>query len=117
MPESQEPWPSLKPLHPHTSLSAAKLAALEKLSSDDLKRSLLPAQEHCLKTRPDGTILDGHHRIHVLRGRGEPVDALPREILDLAHERRQAMRERQALEAQWYRDQSPDHEREPEPEA
>jgi hypothetical protein len=37
---------------------------------------------YCLKARPDGTILDGHHRVHVLRTRGENVDALPREILE-----------------------------------
>ena len=35
---------------------------------------------HCLKMRPDGTILDGHPRIHVLRLRGENVDGLPREV-------------------------------------
>lgn len=30
---------------------------------------------------PDGTILDGNHRIHVLRKRGVDVDGLPREIV------------------------------------
>ena len=44
--------------------------------------SLLPGLEGCLKTRPEGTILDGHHRIHVLRHRGVDVDALPREIVE-----------------------------------
>jgi hypothetical protein len=53
---------------------------MERLSTEALKLSLVPGQEHCLKTRPDGTILDGHHRIHVLRQRGVDVDALPREI-------------------------------------
>lgn len=45
-------------------------------------RSLIPGQKDCLKTRPDGTILDGHHRIHILRQRGVDVDvdALPREV-------------------------------------
>ena len=74
--------PPLKPLHLDTSLSPAKLAVLEKFSSDWLKESLAPGNEHCLKTRPDGTKLDGHHRVHLLRERGEPVDALPREVID-----------------------------------
>ncbi len=71
--------PPLKPLH--TSLIALKLQMFEKFSTDELKKSLSPGQEHCLKTREDGTILDGHHRVHVLRTRGEDVDALPREIV------------------------------------
>jgi hypothetical protein len=73
-------YPPLKPLHPDASLSAAKLAQMERLSSEALKLSLVPGQKDCLKTRPDGTILDGHHRIYILRQRGVDVDALPREI-------------------------------------
>lgn len=73
--------PPLKPLHPRSSLNAVKLATFQKLSSDSLKKSLAPGQEHCLKVRPDGTMLDGHHRIHVLGERGENVDALPREVI------------------------------------
>lgn len=73
--------PPLRPLHPISSLSLAKIVALERISDEELKRSLAPGQLHCLKARPDGTILDGHHRIHVLRRRGENVDALPREII------------------------------------
>jgi hypothetical protein len=46
-----------------------------------LRNSLLPGQKDCLKTRPDGTILDGHHRIYILRIRGVDVDALTREII------------------------------------
>jgi hypothetical protein len=45
-----------------------------------LEKESVEYQECCLKVRPDGTILDGHHRVHVLRGRGEDVDALPREV-------------------------------------
>ncbi len=74
------PYPQLKPLHPDTSLSKAKLAQMERLPTDTLRLSLVPGQKDCLKTRPDGTILDGHHRIYVLRQRGVDVDALPREI-------------------------------------
>jgi len=71
----------LKPLHPDASLSPAKLAEMEQRSTDILQQSLAPGRRDCLKTRPDGTILDGHHRIYVLRGRGFDVDALPREIV------------------------------------
>jgi hypothetical protein len=70
----------LKPLHPDVSLSAAKLAEMEQRSTDVLRQSLALGQRDCLKTRPDGTILDGHHRIYILRRRGTDVDALPREI-------------------------------------
>jgi hypothetical protein len=73
--------PPLKPLHPHSSLNAVKLAQMERLSSEVLIASLLPGNEGCLKTRPEGTILDGHHRIFVLRMRGVDVDKLPREIV------------------------------------
>jgi hypothetical protein len=49
--------------------------------------SLLPDQEEgCLKTRPDGTILDGHHRICILRRRGVNVDGLPRDIIEKEQE-------------------------------
>jgi hypothetical protein len=44
-------------------------------------RSLAPGQANALKARPEGTLLEGHHRIHILRGRGVDVDALPREIV------------------------------------
>jgi hypothetical protein len=72
-------FPPLKALHPDSSLNAGKLAKYARLSTEDLLASLLPTKEGCLKTRPDGTILDGHHRIYVLRKRGVEVDGLPRE--------------------------------------
>jgi hypothetical protein len=74
--------PPLKALHPEASLSSAKLRQLEHLSSEALVLSLSPGQRDCLKTRPDGTILDGHHRIWILRQRGVDIDALPREIVE-----------------------------------
>jgi hypothetical protein len=74
--------PPLKFLHSEATLSSLKLAQFEKLSSEALKQSLLPGQNHCLKTRPDGTVLDRHHRVYVLLGRGEDIEALPREILE-----------------------------------
>lgn len=73
--------PPLKPLHARPSLSDTKLAVFERQSTEALKDSLRPGQDHCLKAKVDGTLLDGHHRLHVLRNRGENVDALPREIL------------------------------------
>jgi len=71
----------LKPLHAEMNLSVAKLAMFEKLESDVLTGSLAPGQEHCLKARPVGTMLDGHHRVRVLRARNIDVNALPREVL------------------------------------
>ena len=72
-------FPPLKSLHPDTSLNAGKLAQMGRLSTEVLRASLLPGEQGCLKTRPDGTILDGHHRIYVLRSRGVDVDKLSRE--------------------------------------
>jgi hypothetical protein len=74
-------YPSLKLLHPDTSLNKGKLAKMGQLSNEALTDSLLPGRQECLKTRPDGTILDGHHRIFVLRQRGVDVDSLPRDVV------------------------------------
>ena len=71
----------LKPLHPDSSLSPAKLGEMERRATEVLQNSLLPGLKDSLKTRPDGTRLDGHHRIYILRRRGVDVDALPREII------------------------------------
>jgi ParB-like chromosome segregation protein Spo0J len=73
--------PSLKPLHPETSLVKSKLEYFKLQSSDRIKQTLQPGQKDCLKVRPDGTILDGHHRIAILRLRDIDVDVLPREII------------------------------------
>lgn len=73
--------PPLVSLHHDNSLNTSKLAQMERLSTETLQASLLPGSEGCLKTRPDGTILDGHHRIYVLRLRGVDVDDLPREVV------------------------------------
>jgi hypothetical protein len=71
----------LVPLHPDSSLSAAKLEQYAKASTQALIDSLRPGQEGSLKVRPDGTIVDGHHRIKILRDRGMDVNSLPREII------------------------------------
>ena len=73
--------PPLKPLHSDISLSQAKLGELDKLTNQELIDSLKPGQPGSLKVRPDGTIIDGHHRIRILRDRGVDVDLLPREIM------------------------------------
>ena len=65
----------------HSELIQSKLDVFHKMSSDELKKTLAPGQSSSLKTRPDGTILDGHHRVHVLMTRGEDVDSLPREVV------------------------------------
>jgi len=79
-------FPPLKPLHPEGSLNAIKLAKFDRLSTEELLVSLALSEEGCLKTRPDGTILDGHHRIHILRRRGVDVDRLPRDVVVKEHE-------------------------------
>jgi hypothetical protein len=74
-------YPPLRSLHPDSSLNAGKLEKMERLSTEALLASLVPGLRDCLKTRSDGTILDGHHRIHILRKRGVDVDRLPRDIV------------------------------------
>jgi hypothetical protein len=73
--------PPLKPLHDDRSLIHSKFARYRQLSTDPLCESLLPDREGSLKVRPDGPMLDGHHRVFVLRERGVDVDALPRTVI------------------------------------
>ncbi len=72
---------TLKPLHKDETLVRSKLEAYAKLSTEELIASLQPNSPGSLKVRPDGTIVDGHHRIKILRDRGVDVDAIPREVL------------------------------------
>jgi archaellum component FlaG (FlaF/FlaG flagellin family) len=72
----------LKSLHSEGSLSQPKLVTYRKLSTEELVGSLCPGELGALKVKPDGTIMDGHHRVCVLRERGVDVDALPREVLE-----------------------------------
>lgn len=64
-----------------TGLIAASLLVREGMEPESAIREIALGQESCLKVRPDGTMLDAHHRVHVLRSRGEDVDTLPREIV------------------------------------
>jgi ParB-like chromosome segregation protein Spo0J len=70
----------LRSLHSDELLSEAKLEKMRARATEELLESLLPGRLECLKARPDGMILDGHHRIKVLRERGTNVDTRPREI-------------------------------------
>ena len=72
--------PPLQPLPPDSSLSSATLRALDKMSTQELVDSLRPSQPEALRVRPNGTILNGNHRVKLLRERGVDVDSLPREI-------------------------------------
>ena len=73
--------PPLKSLHADSSLNSVKLKQFRKLSNEQLVGSLEVGQPNSLKVRPDGTLIEGHHRVKVLRERGVDVDSLPREIV------------------------------------
>jgi len=73
--------PTLKSLHAEASLNFVKLETFRKLSTETIVDSLRPERACSLKARADGTIIEGNHRIKVLRERGVDVDSLPREII------------------------------------
>ena len=73
--------PQLKSLHADSSLNSLKVEQFRKLSDEQLIGSLEVGQPNSLKVRPDGTLIEGHHRIKVLRERGVDVNSLPREIV------------------------------------
>jgi hypothetical protein len=73
--------PPLQLLHSEAILSTAKLDQFRRSSPVELVESLEPGRPGALKARPDGTVLDGHHRIVALRERGVSVDTLPREVV------------------------------------
>ena len=51
------------------------------MATDQLIESLRPGLPGALKARPDGTVLEGHHRLAVLRERDVDIDTLPRELV------------------------------------
>ena len=55
---------------------------MEMVATEILLASLAPGLRDCLKTREDGTILDGHHRLYVLRRRGVDIESLARDIIE-----------------------------------
>ena len=73
--------PPLKSLHSHGSLSQSKLDQFSKMGNQELIDSLKPGQPGALKVRPDGVMIDGHHRIKVLGDRAFDINSLPREII------------------------------------
>jgi hypothetical protein len=73
--------PPLQPLHHTSLLNRTKLNLYARLSTAELLHSLALGQPGSLKARSDGTILDGHHRVEILRERGVNVDGLPREVI------------------------------------
>jgi hypothetical protein len=72
--------PPLKPLHPDSSLSPSGLDYWGKRPTPEIIDSLKPGSPEPLIAKPDGTIINGHHRIKVLKDRGVDVDSLPREV-------------------------------------
>ena len=73
--------PPLRFLHSEATLSEVKLGQFRMVATAELVESLRPGQAGALKARTDGTVLEGHHRLVVLRERGVDIDALPREVL------------------------------------
>jgi hypothetical protein len=78
--------PKLGFLHSEDIMNPAKLEAFRRLATDAIILALHPGQPGSLKVRPDGTVLDVHHRLSVLLERGEDIHQLPREIKEKNHE-------------------------------
>jgi len=78
--------PRLRFPHSEDVMNPVKLEAFRQLRTEAIKFALCPGQPGSLKVRPDGTVLDGHHRLSVLLERGENVDRLPREIIEKENE-------------------------------
>jgi hypothetical protein len=74
--------PPLKFLHTDGTLNRVKLDYFRRLDTETIIGSLKPEDPGCLKTRPDGTVLDGHHRLFVLEERGVNIHVLARVILE-----------------------------------
>jgi hypothetical protein len=78
--------PRLKFLHSEGTLNKTKLDFFRHIATDELRSSLAPGEQGSLKVRPDGTVLDGHHRLSVLLERGEDIHQLSREIMEASDE-------------------------------
>jgi|GEM_PF-424856 len=76
----------LKPLHSDKTISHTKLDGFRRVTTNEIVASLRPGETGSLKARSDGTMLDGHHRVTILRERGIDVDDLPREIITRGEE-------------------------------
>ncbi len=73
--------PPLRFLHSAAVLSQVKFGEFRRIATDQIIESLRPGQPGALKARADGTVLEGHHRLAVLRERGVDIDVLPRELI------------------------------------
>jgi hypothetical protein len=73
--------PPLRFLHAANTLSDVKLQQLRGKTTGELIDSLKPGNPGALKSRNDGTVLEGHHRLAVLSERGVDIHALPREVI------------------------------------
>ena len=71
--------PPLKPLHPDDHFTQLKLEKFRELPTEVLIDSLTPGRENALRVKQDGTVMEGNHRIKILRERSIDVDNLPRE--------------------------------------
>jgi hypothetical protein len=61
---------------------ASKLDAIRKFDTSSILSSLAPGTAGALRVKRDGTVLNGNHRVAVLRERGIAADALPREVYE-----------------------------------
>ena len=71
--------PPLRLLHSTSLLKTDSLLFWSGKTSAEVIASLEMGRER-LAVSPDGTVLNGNHRIHILRQRAFPVDSLPRPI-------------------------------------
>jgi hypothetical protein len=65
----------LKRLH-DASLSPSGLNSIRKMSTEDIIKSLATKGDEALRVRPDGTVLQGNHRLKVLEERGYDTSQL-----------------------------------------
>jgi hypothetical protein len=61
---------SLPPLKPIHGLDQKVLDFWNKISTAEIIESLKPGNPESLKAWPDGRILNGHHRLQILKDRG-----------------------------------------------
>jgi hypothetical protein len=63
-------------LHPHGSLKPSIIEGIRKQSTEQIVNDLKRVGPNQLKLRPDGTVLDGNHRVKVLEERGFDTSTL-----------------------------------------
>jgi hypothetical protein len=67
--------PPLKRLHEST-LVSSQLDSIRKMRTEDIVKSLSTKGDEALRVRPDGTVIQGNHRIKVLEERGYDTSKL-----------------------------------------